>query len=139
MLTKNKGYTFIEILMTIVIISICFLPLIQMFSTSLEQTGATSDLSVGRYLAQEGMERIKNQNLTVAQLKEMGDVWDPPKGVPPVMIDKKGWRILRKINSDMSPLEVKIQVYKEDDLERVGEEPMPFVEVVTLVEDLDWQ
>lgn len=124
--------------MTIVIINICFLPLIQMFSTSLEQTSMAGDLSTSRYLAQEGMEKIKNQNLTVAQLVKQGDVWEPARNMPPLMLNKQGWRVLRKINTDMSPLEVRVQVFKEADLLRDGENTKPFVEVITLHEDYDW-
>ena len=133
---SNKGFTFIELLITLILIGICFLPLMNMFSVSLQQNNQTSDLTIARYLAQEGMEKMKNLHLTVDQLKQSGDVWDPPLKEDPLRIDGKKWRILRKIILSQ-PLEARVEVFREED--RLQNDSLkPVVELVTLVEDLEW-
>jgi len=54
----NRAFTFIELLITMAIIAICFLPLMRMFSVSLEQAHELSDTATARYLAQAGMEKF---------------------------------------------------------------------------------
>ncbi len=132
---NSKGFTFIELLITLILVGICFLPLMNMFSVSLQQNNQTSDLTIARYLAQEGMEKMKNRHLTVSQLKQLGDVWDPPLSESPSMVDGKNWRVLRKLIVS-EPLEIHIQVFREED--RLNNLSKPVVELVTLVEDLEW-
>ena len=134
---KKKAFTFIEVLITLSLIAICFLPLMRMFSVALEQTGVIDDLTTARYLAQEGMEKMNNLNFTKTQLKSLGDVWDPPLDEPPQDINEKKWRVLRKLIKGTDPLEIHIQVFKEDELVTVVD-PSPVVELVTLLEDLEW-
>jgi prepilin-type N-terminal cleavage/methylation domain-containing protein len=140
-----KGFTFVELLITLAVIAICFLPLMRMFSVSLEQAYQTSDLTTARYLAQEGMERVKNLGFTEAQLEDLGDVWEPALDKPPLELNGRYWRILRKIVKGTDPLEIRIQVYQVTSHPSTslgaGQSPVtskPIVEVVTLVEDLDW-
>jgi len=138
-LHTKEGFTFIELLITLAVIAICFLPLMRMFSVSLEQAYATSDLTSARYLAKEGMEKVKNLNFTEKQLKELGDVWDPPLDKPPLMVNERRWRILRKVIGGTDPLEVRIQVYQSHMANgkwHIADKPA--VEVVTLIEDLEW-
>jgi len=85
------GFTFIELLITLAIIAICFLPLMRMFSVSLEQACVSNDLTTARYLAQEGMEKVKNSNFTEAQLKDLGDVWEPVLNKPPFITQNYPW------------------------------------------------
>lgn len=127
----NRGFTFIEILITLAVIAICFLPLMQMFSASLEQVYTSSDLTTGRYLAQEGMERLKNLGLTQAQIEAAGDVLEPPSGEPALDVNGKNWRVARKVLRGTDPLEVRIQVFQD-------KEPKHIVEITSLLEDLDW-
>lgn len=139
-LRLNKGFTFIELLITLVVIAICFLPLMRMFSVGLEQSYVSSELTTARYLAQEGMENVKNLGFTEVQLQDLGDVWQPPLDEPPLELNDKYWRILRKIKRGSDPLEVRIQVYQEAVSGRTAKarQQKPMVEVVTLIEDLDW-
>lgn len=153
-LVTRRGFTFIELLITLAVIAICFLPLMRMFSVSLEQVYVTNDLTTARYLAQEGMERVKNLGFTEAQLEDLGDVWEPALDKPALELNGKRWRMLRKIIKGTDPLEVRIQVYQitVNPLTRLPVNPLsrqtskrtneptnkPIVEVVTLVEDLDW-
>lgn len=137
-MNSKKAFTFIEVLITLVVIAICFLPLMRMFSVGLEQTYATSELIIARYLAQEGMERTKNLGFSEAQLADLGDVWQPALYEPALELNGKYWRILRKIVKGSDPLEVRIQVYQTTS-QRVNKlTSKPLVEVVTLIEDLDW-
>ena len=117
---KNKGktgFTFIELLMAISLWAICFLPLMQMFSVSLREVGLTDDLTTARYLAQEEMEKIKNLNFTIQQLKSLGSGWQPSLEKPPVILNGKSFRILREIAESTDPLEIYIRVYREEDIQ----------------------
>lgn len=135
------GFTLIEILITLSVMAICFLPLMRMFSASLEQVYASSDLTTARYLAAEGMEKLKNLGFTQAQMEDLGSVWEPAMGRPALELNHKNWRVLRKIMPGTDPLEVRIQVYQEptmDTRRKVFKDGKPVVELVTLIEDLDW-
>ena len=134
---RTNGFTFIELLITLAVIAICFLPLMQMFSASLEQVYVTNDLTVARYLAQEGMEKVKNLGFTEAQFEDLGDIWEPALDKPPLELNNRYWRVFRKIVKGTDPLEIRIQVYQLSAISyQLSEKPI--VEVVTLVEDLDW-
>ena len=134
----NRGFTFIELLITLTVLSICFLPLMNMFSVLLVQTNYSSDITTARYLAQEGMEKIKNLNLTVLQLKDLGNIWDPSFKKHPIVIDGQGWRILRELDPQSDPLQIHIKVFKEKDLLDKERKAAPMVELVTLFEDFEW-
>ncbi|MBI3991012.1 MAG: prepilin-type N-terminal cleavage/methylation domain-containing protein, partial [Candidatus Omnitrophica bacterium] len=112
-MNRRHGFTFIEILITIAVIAICFLPLMHMFSVSLEQVYVTSDLITARYLAQEGMEKLKNLGFTQQQIADLSDVWEPDKDKPALELNGGSWRVLRRVTRGTDPLEVNIQVYKE--------------------------
>lgn len=135
---RINGFTFIELLIALAVIAICFLPLMRMFSVSLEQAYVSNDLTTARYLAQEGMEKVKNLGFTEAQLEDLGDIWEPPLDKPPLEINGRYWRTLRKIVKGTDPLEVKILVYQVSGHQSVKVSEKPVVEVVTLMEDLDW-
>lgn len=135
---RTNGFTFIELLITLAVIAICFLPLMRMFSVSLEQVYVTEDLTTARYLAQEGMEKVKNLGFTEAQFEDLGDRWEPALDKPPLELNGKYWRTLRKIVKGTDPLEIRIQVYQVSKYQGVKVSEKPIVEVVSLVEDLDW-
>lgn len=133
---SRKGFTFIELLIALAVMAICFLPLMRMFTVALEQTREAEDLSVAQGLAREEMERLKNLNFTEAQLESIGDVWQPPLDKPPLILNEKRWRALRKIVKGTSPLEVHILVY--EDTQQTGQAVKPTIELVTLIGDLEW-
>jgi len=56
---KAKGFTFIELIMIIVIVGIAVVPLIQMFTTSLKGSADTEATSIALELAQDKMEETK--------------------------------------------------------------------------------
>src|SRR3989338_5349009 len=122
---SRKGFTFIELLIALAVMAICFLPLMRMFTVALEQTREAEDLSVAQGLAREEMERLKNLNFTEAQLESIGDVWQPPLDKPPLILNEKRWRALRKIVKGTSPLEVHILVY--EDTQQTGQAVKPTI------------
>ena len=130
----KNAFTFIELLISLSVIAIAFVPLMQMFSTALEQVYYVSELNTSRYLAQEGMERLRNLNFTKAQIKELGEVWEPAKDLPALEFNERKWRILRRVNKNSDPLEVRLLVFQEP----ISPTSKPVLELVTLIEDLEW-
>lgn len=130
----KNAFTFIELLISLSVIAIAFVPLMQMFSTALEQVYYTSELSTSCFLAQEGMEKLKNLNFTKAQIKDLGDVWEPALDKSPLILNERKWRILRRVNKNSDPLEARILVFQEP----ISPTSKPNLELVTLIEDLEW-
>lgn len=133
MYSKNNGFTFIEILMTLAVIGILFVPVIQLFNHSVFATSDSMELITATNLAKSEMERTLNLNLSKTRLREEGDRFSPPLEEAPVFVNNTRWRIKREVIEGSDPLEVRIHVYKEEDLEK------PVVSFVTLVEDMMWE
>jgi prepilin-type N-terminal cleavage/methylation domain-containing protein len=131
---RKRGFTFIELLISLSVIAIAFVPLMQMFSTGLEQVYYTTELNTSRYLAQEGMEKLRNLNFTKAQIKNLGEVWEPALDKPALELNERKWRVLRRVNKNSDPLEVRILVFQEP----ITANSKPTLELVTLIEDLEW-
>ena len=140
---KNKnGFTFIELLISLMLISICFIPLMRMFSNSTEQALVLDELTTATYLAKGAMEKLKNLNLQPAEIEKIGDVYNPPLTQSPLLMNGRYWRTLRKIIKDTAPLEVHIIVYRQynDPGSNFISDDTPTLELVTLIEDLtDWK
>ena len=68
-LLESDDETWLEVirvnLFGVYLCSKAFLPLMQMYSTSLEQTHVNRDQTTARYLAQEGMEKLRNLSFTI--------------------------------------------------------------------------
>lgn len=126
------GFTYIELLITLIIIAICILPVMRMFSVLVEQVYASDQITTGMYLAKEGMEELKNLGFTEAQLSALGDAYEPPLSEPPLDLNNNKWRTLRHIVKGTAPLEIHILVFNAQDLKT------PVTELVTLIEDLEW-
>ena len=133
MCSKQEGFTFIEILMTLTIIAVLFVPVMQLFSHSMGAAGDSLDLIVATNLAKSEMERTINLNLTKAQLKALGEQINPPLTDPPMAIDKTLWRVRREVVEGSDPLEVRVHVYREADKEH------DVVTLTTLIEDMMWE
>lgn len=135
-----RGFTFIELLLTLLVMAVCFLPLMRMFSVSLEQAYINTDLTTARFLAQAQMEKVKNLGFTEAQIEALGDIWEPDMDEPAMELNGNKWRVRRKIIQGTDPLEVRVQVYQEQNSRRKikTESFKPVIELVTLIEDLDW-
>lgn len=128
----TAGFTFIEILITLTVIALLFVPVMQLFSNSMYSTAENLDRITAMNLAQSEMERTINLNRTKAQLKQDGTKVFPPLEEPPYAMNNGFWRVQREIVEDSDPLEVRIRVFKE------GEPEKPMITLVTLVEDLMW-
>ena len=57
LLTTNRGFTFIEILMTLAVIGVLFVPVMQLFSNSLVSTSGNLETITAMNLAQSEIER----------------------------------------------------------------------------------
>lgn len=136
---SSRGFTFVELLVTISLLAICVIPVLQMFSTCLEQGNLTGDSTSARYFLQQGMERVRNSGYTEKQLENIGDFWDPPLEKPAFAMNKALWRTLRQVKKGSDPLKVTLTVYREV-LDSKGKmvERRRIVDAQTLVEDLDW-
>ena len=130
----KRGFTFIELLISLAVMAIAFLPLMRMFTGGLEQVYTIGDMDTARYLGKEGMEKLRNLNYTKAQIRDLGDVWEPALNRPALEVNGRKWRVLRKVLKETDPLEVRILVYREPRLA----DSKPIVELVTLIEDLEW-
>ena len=130
---KQRGFTFIEILMTLTVIALLFVPVMQLFTNSLYSTNMNLDAITAMNLAQSEMERTINLNLTKAQLQQIGTLVTPPEDQKPLELNHSFWRVKREIVPDSDPLEVRILVYRD------GEPDKNMVTLVTLVEDLMWE
>ena len=112
--TKSpSGFTFIEVLIVLLIIGVAFVPLMQMYATAMEQVTYVGDMRIAVDLAREEMEKIKNQSLTMEQVKYIGNVMSPP-----LPIGKGSWRTARLIDPASDPLLVDIYVFREPDATR---------------------
>lgn len=131
---KNaRGFTYIEILIALVVVGVLFIPMLQLFSHGIYSAVISGDTITAVNLARWEMERVKNLNLTTTQLKRGGNIWTPPLDEPPIEMNRARWRIFRRINAESSPLEVNVLVYQADKLD----EP-PVATADTLIEDNIW-
>jgi len=129
----KRAFTYIELLVTLAIIAVLFVPIMQLFSHSLHSVSASQDLITATNLAKWEMERTKNLNVTKAQLKKMGDGIYPAQEEEPLEMNNAKWRIARDIMENSNPLEVRVHVYHD------GEPDKPIITLVTLIEDMTWE
>lgn len=129
---SQSGFTFIEILMTLTVIAVLFIPVMQLFSNSLVSTNVNLETITAMNLAQSEMERTINLNLTKAQLQKIGTRVFPPENEKPLEMNHQFWRVKREIMENSDPLEVRVTVCRDTDPGK------NLVTLVTLVEDLMW-
>ncbi len=103
-----RGFTFIEVLITLFILAVAVAPLMQLYATAVEQIGYTDDVSTALDLAREEIEKVKNLALTERQIKQMGNIISPP-----IRLQKRTWYTVRVVDPDLTPLEVQVYVYRE--------------------------
>ena len=126
-ISSRDAFTYIELLITLAIIAVLFVPMMQLFSHSLHSTSISQELITATNLARGEMERIKNLSATKAQLKRQGDF------VYPVKINDTEWRIKREVLQDSDPLEVRVHVFREAQMDK------HVLTLVTLIEDMIWE
>ncbi len=129
---SSCGFTFIEILMTLTVVAVLFLPVMQLFSNSVYFTGENLDRITAMNLAQSEMERTINLNMTKEQLKKAGAQVFPPLEEEPFKINRGTWRVEREIIEDSDPLEVRVKVFRDGQPDKV------MITLVTLFEDMMW-
>ncbi len=129
---KQRGFTFIEILITLTVIGLLFVPVMQLFSNSLYSTSENLDRITSMNLAQSEMERTINLNMTKEQIKKIGAQIFPPLGEPPFELNKSFWRVQREVVEDSDPLEIRVKVFKDGQPDKV------LITLVTLIEDMMW-
>ena len=129
----NFGFTYIELLITLAIIAVLFVPVMQLFSQSLQSTGDSQSLITATSLAKWEMERVKNLNATEQQLKAIGNVIYPELGEEPMESSGFKWRIKREVMEGTDPLEIRVSVYHDHLMDN------PVITLVTLVEDMTWE
>jgi len=130
---------------------VLFVPVMQLFSFSLQASATSQDLITATSLARWEMERIKNLNVTKEKLSETGDLFYPPIDEEPMSLNNMLWRIKREVIKGTDPLEVRVHVYPLKKKGEVGEEDRvseelaylaeekPLMTLVTLFEDLYWE
>ena len=118
--------------MTLAVVGILFVPVMQLFSSTLYSTNQNQEMITAMNLAQSEIERTINLNLTKAQLQEHGTEIIPPVDEKPLELNKSFWRIKREIVPGTDPLEIRVMVYKEERPDK------PLVTLVTLIEDMMW-
>ena len=104
---RRRGFTFVEILITLAVLSIAVVPLMQLFATAVEQSAYTDDLSTALSLAREEVEKMRNLALTPEQIKQMGNVVNPP-----LQLQKTTWYTVRVVDPEAMPLELEVYVYR---------------------------
>jgi len=122
-----------ELLIALAIMAVLIIPVMQLFSSSLYGGSFTQDLISATSLARWQMERVKNLNMTKAQLIDLGDFVYPEENREPLELNDMKWRIKTEFVKGTDPLEVRVGVYKE------GQPYEPIVTLVTLIEDMFWE
>lgn len=129
---RKRGFTYIEVLVTLAIVGVLFIPMMQLFSHALYSVTVSGDQITAVNLGRWEMEKVKNLNLTKLQFKKQADVWTPDLAGPALEMNAAKWRILRHINPQSDPLQIAVEVYLADNLKK------PIVSLVTLLEDNIW-
>ena len=130
--SDRRGFTYVEILVTLTIIAILFVPMMQLFSQAMEATTGSRDLITAVSLARWEMERVRNLGSRMARVKAVGDATWPPLEEPPFSLNGETWRIDRHLKPDSEPLEITVEVRRDG----VGQRPI--VRLVTLMTDTAW-
>ncbi|MBI4394921.1 MAG: type II secretion system protein [Candidatus Omnitrophica bacterium] len=127
---NSAGFTYIEMLIVVTLVGLCFVPLLQMFAQSVDEVEQYSDLGTALQLGREAMESVKNLRFTEAQIESQQTVWAPSLKEPPLELNQKNWRVKRTAVERTNPLEVHVYVFRAEDLDR------PLMEFASLIEDL---
>lgn len=104
----NQGFSFVELLITLLVLAAAVVPLMQLYATATEEVMYTDDLRTALDLAREEVEKVKNLALTENQIKRLGNVVSPP-----ISLNKAVWYTVRMVNATASPLELQVLVYRD--------------------------
>lgn len=122
-----------EILITLFLLGVLFVPAMQLFSYAMEGTHISKDLFTAMSLARWQMERIKNfSGGSVQRLKTLGNGTWPPDGEPAFSLNGKAWRVDRSlVDADAGLVEVRVAVRRDG-------ESKEQVHLVTQIADTSW-
>jgi prepilin-type N-terminal cleavage/methylation domain-containing protein len=121
-MSKHNGFTFVEILLTLLILSVSAVPMMQLFATAVEQSGTVDEFRDALDLVREEVEKVKNLALTEDQIKSLGNVVSPP-----IFLNRTVWYLVRVVDPDVSPLQVAVYAFRDSLATR------PVVSVVTII------
>ncbi len=121
-MSRRNGFTFVEILLTLLILAVAAAPMMQLFATAVEQSGTVDEFRDALDLVREEVEKVKNLALTEDQIKSLGNVVSPP-----IFLNRTVWFLVRIIDPDVSPLKVTVFAFRDSLATR------PVVSVVTIV------
>lgn len=124
------GFTYIEMLIVIALVAICFVPLLHMFTQSMSEVAQYSDVGTALQLGRNTTELVRNLRLTEAQIESQDIIWTPDQKEPPLLLNGHNWRVKRRSVKGTDPLEVHVEVFHAEDMNK------PVLELVTLIEDL---
>ncbi len=122
---RKKGFSFVEILLTLVILGIVIAPLMRMYSSALDNINANKDNIVAFNLARMEMEKTKNTNFTVQQFRIQ------PDKKYTLAVNNVDWLVERVAFRSKNPLPIQVRVYRKDEPEK------PKIILTTLLEDLE--
>ena len=120
--SKCGGFTFVEILLTMVIIAVSAAPLMQLFATAVEQTGTVDEIRTALDLSREEIEKVKNLALTEEQIKSLGNVVSPP-----IFLNRTVWFAVRVVDPEASPMKITVFIFRDSLATR------PVVSLVTIL------
>lgn len=127
----SAGFTFVEILVTLSVMALLFVPMMQLFSHALEGAQVSRDLITAVSLARWEMERTKNLGIRPQRLKVIGNVTWPAEGEPAFSLNGRAWRLYRFLETESEPLQVTVEARRE------GEE-RPVARLTTLLGETVW-
>ena len=130
-LRLTAGFTYVEILITLSLLAILFIPMMQLFSSAMEATNTSRDLITAVSLARWEMERAKNVGVSTSRLKALGDTVWPPTEEPPLALNGRTWRVYRLLTAESDPLQVTVEARREQEAKAVAR-------LTTLVTDTFW-
>lgn len=97
-----------EVLLTLVLISVAAIPMMKLYATAVEQTGTVDEIRTALDLAREEVEKVKNLALTEEQIKALGNVVSPP-----IFLNRAVWYAVRVVDPEAVPLRVTVFVFRD--------------------------
>ena len=122
-MTGFFGFTFVEILLTLVILAVAAVPMMRLYATAVEQVGTVDQIRTALDLGREEIEKIKNLALTEEQIKALGNVVSPP-----IFLNRTVWFTVRVVDPDATPLKVSVYVFRDS---LAGRAVVNFVTVIS--------